>query len=239
MSTHRPSAFFGRAARSERSRIERSLESLALRRQAIVAQLADIDAETAELERLAEVIDTFAGGREARPQLSAASERGEPARGLLRGKALRIVAAQLLRREVGTDEAHYRDIFEQILAAGYAVGGKEPLASFLANLRDSPAVIHGERQGHYRLDSTAAARVESAISEAEAELADVRLVLARDDANLAGSQLAQIRDHRQQLERTLRRLNSEASELEQIFSGDVNEGHDERPGRGNVRLRVA
>ena len=86
-------------------------------------------------------------------RLSRSRSAGTPRRAI-KGAELRRVAGQLLwtaQRERGI---HYREWFERVIAEGYAIGGKDPVASFLTNIRDSPAVIRGSTQGHYMLDSS-------------------------------------------------------------------------------------
>ena len=71
----------------------------------------------------------------------------------LRGRRLAEVAVAVLRREVQPGQAvHYRDWFALLKAAGFAVSGKDPLATFLAQVSRAPEVeAVGERSGRYRL----------------------------------------------------------------------------------------
>lgn len=59
----------------------------------------------------------------------------------LRGQRLQEIAIQILaeRRAVG-EAVHYREWYGLLRAAGYSVGGKEPLASFLATVSRSSKV---------------------------------------------------------------------------------------------------
>lgn len=71
----------------------------------------------------------------------------------LGGHRLEEVAVQLLNQERQFGEAiHYREWFALIVRAGYEVAGRDPLATFLAQLRRSEAVeAVGRRSGLYRL----------------------------------------------------------------------------------------
>lgn len=71
----------------------------------------------------------------------------------LRGQRLQEVAVEILNREVGTERpVHYREWYELVRAAGYGVGGKDPLATFLAQVARAPEVKSaGRRSGRYLL----------------------------------------------------------------------------------------
>jgi hypothetical protein len=115
----------------------------------------------------------------------------------------------------GTAEIQYRDWFELVLAQGCAVSGKDPAASFLTNIRDSPAVVRGSRPGFYRLDPARRAAVAQQLAEAQAELRDVVDVLARP-ATSSGER-ERLREHRTRLTARERRLEADVAELEAIF----------------------
>lgn len=67
-------------------------------------------------------------------------------RTLLRGSEIAVAAAKLL--EPGT-VAHYRDLYERLCDAGYAVSGLDPLATFLTTVHRSPLFrVVGSRRGH-------------------------------------------------------------------------------------------
>lgn len=71
----------------------------------------------------------------------------------LRGPRLEEIAVQVLRAaglEDGT--IHYREWFALLRCAGYYVGGKDPLATFLAQINRATDVERiGQRTGKYRL----------------------------------------------------------------------------------------
>jgi hypothetical protein len=73
--------------------------------------------------------------------------------GALRGIRLRKVAIEILKqhRQPG-DEIHYRDWYTLVADEGRAIAGKDPLATFLAQVSRSEAVeAVGRRTGRYRL----------------------------------------------------------------------------------------
>ena len=71
----------------------------------------------------------------------------------LRGQRLREVAVEVLRREVGPGAAiHYRQWYGLLTAAGHRVGGRDPVATFLAQVHRCDQVERiGKRTGRFRL----------------------------------------------------------------------------------------
>jgi hypothetical protein len=71
----------------------------------------------------------------------------------LRGQRLREVAVEVLRREVGPGQPiHYKQWYGLLEAAGHKVGGRDPLATFLAQVHRAPAVEPvGRRTGRFCL----------------------------------------------------------------------------------------
>lgn len=72
---------------------------------------------------------------------------------VLRGERLRDVALAVLHEEVGPGrEIHYRDWFALVQRAGHQIGGRDPLATFLAQVNRAEGVVSiGRRSGLYRL----------------------------------------------------------------------------------------
>jgi hypothetical protein len=73
--------------------------------------------------------------------------------GRLRGQRLRDIAVQVLRDRHRADEPiHYRVWFNLVREQGYAIGGKDPLATFLAQISRAGEVERiGRRSGLYVL----------------------------------------------------------------------------------------
>lgn len=71
----------------------------------------------------------------------------------LRGQRLREVALEILRREVGPGAPiHYKEWYGLLLAAGHKVGGRNPVATFLAQVHRCDDVERiGQRTGRFRL----------------------------------------------------------------------------------------
>jgi hypothetical protein len=214
-----------RAAAAEEERVDRALERLSHRRDTLAAELADLESQMGELaERrrlLAMLVDgpsASGEGERAAAVVSPAPRAGVTA---VRGRELRRVAAQLLWRTSGEGEVHYREWFERLLADGYAVGGRDPVASFLTNVRDSPAVVRGDRPGYYRLDSTRRDALARQLDEKAAELADLESALAA--ARVAGddARVDQLRADRRALNAERTRLVAQADELAAIFGDDA------------------
>ena len=73
--------------------------------------------------------------------------------GRLRGRRLREVAVEVLQARLGAGETiHYRDWFDLVRGAGYSVAGKDPVATFLAQVSRAERVeALGSRSGLYAL----------------------------------------------------------------------------------------
>lgn len=77
----------------------------------------------------------------------------EDLNGRLRGQRLRDVAVQILTERLDPSEPiHYRAWFNLVREQGYAVAGKDPLATFLAQVSRAEQVKSlGKRSGLYLL----------------------------------------------------------------------------------------
>lgn len=214
--SYSPSAAMVRTARNEIDRIERSLTVVAQRRSALLAQVAVLDEETQSYERRLQLLCELVEVERATPTAELGSGMPLPAARAVKGRELRREAAQLLWRHKQAEPIHYREWFDRMLAAGYAIGGKDPAASFLTNIRDSPAVVGAEGQGFYRLDPQTVEEVAREIGEVEAELADVERVLAR--AYEHGHNVDRRRREREHVKQRLRRLHTDREELDYVFS---------------------
>lgn len=71
----------------------------------------------------------------------------------LGGKRLQEIAVEVLDRETEPGQVvHYRDWYALLCAAGYRVRGKDPIASFLAQINRADRVVPvGGRTGRYSL----------------------------------------------------------------------------------------
>jgi hypothetical protein len=216
-----PHASLVRAAAAEEERVDRALQRLSHRRDTLAAELADLESQMGELNQRRQLLAMLVEGPEAAEGLASAVAPA-PRAGVtaVRGRQLRRVATQLLWRTSRDGEVHYREWFERLLAEGYAVGGRDPLASFLTNVRDSPAVVRGERPGFYRLDPGRREAIARGLDEKAAELADLEAALKA--ARVAGDaeRVESLRADRRTLGAERKRLEGQAQELAAVFGDD-------------------
>ena len=220
-----PSAALVRTARNEIERVQRTLSVLEQRRSALLAQLAALDAEAESYIRRRQLLEELTDIKRSTPHANSGRPAPAPARRAIKGRELRREAGRLLWSWKGATQIHYREWFERVLADGYAVGGKDPLASFLTNIRDSPAVLRGSAQGFYRLDPASIQRATQAIAEVEAELIDVERSIDRTYAGERSARSAdELRGHRDNLKQRLRRLEADLQELRYVFDEEGVDG---------------
>ena len=237
-STYEPSAAMARTARTEIERIARALEVIEQRRAALLAQAAELQEEAEDYTRRQRLLEELVQVEQATPTAEIGVSAPQRAARSLRGRELRRAAGRLLWTWKGEEQIHYREWFERVLAEGYATGGKDPAASFLTNIRDSPAVVRCSGQGFYRLDRTSIERAEQAADEAQAELADVERSIER--AYAGGGQdgsVETLRTHRDGLKQRLKRLAADLDEVRFVFGEELVEQHG-RTGVGSG-LRAA
>lgn len=219
--SYSPSAAMTRSARHEINRIGRALDVIEQRRSALLAQAAELQIEAEDYARRRRLLEELVQVEQATPTAELGPAPASLATRSLRGRELRRVAGRLLWAWMREHPIHYREWFERVLAEGYAIGGKDPAASFLTNIRDSPAVTRGSSQGFYALDPTSVDRLSQAIAEAQAELADVERSIER--AYEGESQLGSVealRTHRDHLRQQLKRLHADLQELRFVFEDD-------------------
>ena len=168
-----PSARLVRAAAAERAELGRHRERLLSARESLRAELRAIEASLRELDERDALLDRVAGPP-APPAAAVAIEGARPAsreRAPLRGPAIRRAAVEvLLARPEAPQALHYRAWFDVLVAAGYEVAGKDPLAVFLTQLSRSPVVRRGTQSGVYELDPGAPRRLRDALDALHAEL---------------------------------------------------------------------
>ncbi len=224
-----PSAKLLRAAQGEIERIERASAIAEQRRATLLAELQELEQTIEGYARRRGLLDELISGQTSpaspasatAPSLEPAAAESWTPRRALRGRELRRVAARLLWRSERDSEIHYRDWFERVMTAGFAVGGKDPAASFLTNIRDSPAVTRGSRSGYYRLEPHNLDKLEEQISETQAELADLNQSLTHAHARSTDPvQIDRLTTHQDHLTQLLRRTGAEVEELKYIFSED-------------------
>lgn len=137
------------AARVERDGLVERLAAAQAEMERLEVALAEAQNKRDELAASIRAIEEVAG---LAPQMAILEISEE-----LRGERLREVALQVLE---GLGEAgapvHYREWFDALLAEGYRVYGKDPLATFLTHVRRIDRVKPvGRRSGLYRLNLAA------------------------------------------------------------------------------------
>lgn len=198
------------------------------RRDALRAQLAEVDAELETYVRRVRLLEELVFVEQAEPTTDVAGARARSVRRAIKGTELRRVAGRQLWDAQGEQEVHYREWFERLIAAGYAIGGKDPLASFLTNIRDSPAVARGSKQGYYKLDPGSVSPLEQQLSEVQAELADVDRSIDVAYADVERStRIDALRQHRSHLRQTMKRVEARLDEVRYVFQ-DGQDGDEQR-----------
>jgi len=217
-----PSTGLRRAATAERHRIDRIRQRLEARQQRLRDQLEEVRAELAGLEERRQLLERVIGPSPA----PATQPHAEPTGGttILRGRELRERAAQILFARHGANaEIHYRRWLDDVLSEGYDIVAKDPPAAFLTTASRSPVVVRGAEPGTYRIDIDRAEATRRALSEAEAELADLAAVIAREP-----NPNSSLREHRTRLTAALRRLERDAAEIDRVLTvPDPGETDDE------------
>lgn len=175
--TSGPSARLLRAVAAERDDLERRRDALLERRRRVQDELDEIEASVAEFDERLALISRLAGddsrSHDGNPVVARDSP-GDGARPVLRGPAIRAAAVQVLLAHPRRPEAlHYRQWFELLAEAGYAVVGKDPLAVFLTQLSRSPLVSRGTKAGVYELDLHAPTRLRRQLEGLQAQLREL------------------------------------------------------------------
>ena len=161
-----PSARLVRAAAAERAELDRHRDRLLTTRASLRTELEAIEASLRELDERDALLDRLAGparpaavaGDDAPAAGRAPAPGGRSGATTLRGPAIRRAAVEVLLAHPDRPQAlHYRAWFDALVAAGYEVAGKDPLAVFLTQLGRSPVVRRGTQSGVYELDPGRAA----------------------------------------------------------------------------------
>jgi chaperonin cofactor prefoldin len=206
--TPTPSARLVRAAAAERAELARHRDRLLAARDRLRAELDGIEASLRELDERDALLDRLAGPTPAPVSTPAVRAGATP----LRGPAIRHAAIEVLRARPDRPQAlHYRDWFEALGAAGYAVAGKDPLAVFLTQLSRSPVVRRGTQSGVYELDPGAPRRLRERLDALHAELRGLTA------APSATADLTAIRARRAALTTEITRVEKALEEAEAVL----------------------
>ncbi len=205
------------------------------RRAALLGQMAELDDEAEIYARRKRLLEELAYVEHAVPSTATVAQARQPAKGSIKGRELRRVAGRLLWNAQRDHEIHYREWFERVITAGYAVGGKDPVASFLTNIRDSPAVQRGSLPGRYRLDPDSLETTAQQIAETQAELADVESSIERTDTSTEQRLIGVLHTHRDELKQSLKGLEAKMAELHYIFAANATVSDGELDTDGALR----
>jgi hypothetical protein len=193
-----PSTRLVRAAVAEHGGLTRHRARLLEQRNALIAELRQLDEALAEADDRLAVLAQLAGQRGdmwdpsalqtgAAGDSDAAVSIDAPTGGsvetlphgphhLLRGPAVREVAVHVLLAQPSRIEAiHYRDWYALVTGAGYAVAGKDPLAVFLTQVTRSPVVRKAAQPGVYEIDRGAATRIQARLQKLQLEFREANL----------------------------------------------------------------
>lgn len=160
------------AAVAERAALEEGLRSLEGRRAALQSELRSLEIEEREMRRRLQLVDELAGSHKPRglravPELPAGATRT-----VLRGAQIRRVAVQLVAAcSDPLRPRHYTEWFDDLIHAGFAIAGRDPLASFLTQLARSPVVRREPEPGVYRLHYEVVGELERELVKLNEELA--------------------------------------------------------------------
>lgn len=163
-----------RAADAERAELDRHRERLERERGRLRSELARIEAGLTDVDERKRLLDRLAprAAEEKIESAGASIETSMPGTAAtLRGPAIRETAVRLLLDdERGAEALHYREWFERLADAGFAVAGKDPLAVFLTQLTRSPVLRKSTQAGVYELDRSAPARLRARLAALHDEL---------------------------------------------------------------------
>lgn len=230
--TPKTSSRLVRAATAERAELNRHRDRLMERRDGLRTELdeveralVDVDERAALLDRLAPVQapeQTVNGKADA--EVDSPSQVAKmPAAEVLRGTAIRETAVRLLANSAdAAHPVHYRRLYELLGESGFAVAGKDPLATFLTQLSRSPVVQKTTQAGIYQLDLDAPERLRRRLTELQTELRAVT------GSPAATSDLAEIRGRREQVLAEVAQVERALEEAARVLS--VPEGRE--PVRG-------
>lgn len=183
-----PSKGLTDAAVRERSRLSRELAKLDLRLATLRVELSRAEAERIEVAAQISRIDDLIGAPQPTP------EALEPRAGYLRGAEIRHAAIRVAaNRARATTPLHYSDWYAHLREAGYAIDGRDPLATFLTQLNRSPLIVKAAQPGYYALDLNAIDRLQARLTELHTELSGLHA------GQQTISEIASVRDRRNEL----------------------------------------
>jgi hypothetical protein len=203
-----PSRRLVRAAQAERAELGKRRARLQSERDEALARVQELDDALALLDDHERLVARLAGPAE---QATAPdTDAVPPDAHRLKGPEVRRVAVGLLATDLRRPAVHYRDWYQRLVDAGYAVDGKDPLAVFLTQLSRSPVVRRSTQAGVYEIDYTAVGNLEAQRASLDREM---RQLLSSQDADLSS-----IRARRQELTKAVSRVERALEEARELLS---------------------
>jgi hypothetical protein len=140
---------------------------------------------------------------------------------VLRGPAIREAAVRvLIAQPEPIDAMHYRQWYELLLASGFRVAGKDPLAVFLTQLSRSPLVRKASAPGVYELDRQAPLRIHQRLERLQAELREVTVPTPGQAATASPIELGAVRARRHELDLAISQQERALEEAARVLRGD-------------------
>jgi DNA repair exonuclease SbcCD ATPase subunit len=132
---------------------------------------------------------------------------------VLQGADLREHAVIVLATHIGADRPmHYKDWYQEMIGAGFAILGRRPTATFLTAATRSPLVRRMNEPGFYRFDPDARDRLVREADKLRGELAAVNAHVEQQQ------QFSPVmRKHRTGLLASLRRVERQLAEADRIL----------------------
>lgn len=204
MSRQRPSLAMNieRTAQRSQDRLDAYRRQIEQRMEGLRAELQQLQDELAWINERSILLARLANDRHA-----------QRAAAVLQGAELREQAVIVLATRVGPDRPiHYKDWYDELLRAGFAVLGKRPTAAFLTAVTRSRFVVRDPEPGYYRFDPEAGATLKDDAAKLRQELANV-------DAHVTQQQQLSpvMRKHRTGLLASLRRVERQLAEGDRIL----------------------
>jgi hypothetical protein len=173
-----PSTRLLRAATAEQADLGRHRERLTLKREALLAQVRQVDDALAivdqRLSALGRVVEVHDPDPAPAGVIELTAPVEPPESRVLRGPAIRELAVQVLIEQPERVEAvHYRRWYELVQRAGYSIAGKDPLAVFLTQVSRSPVVRKATEPGVYEVDRQAPLRIRRRLERLQSELREL------------------------------------------------------------------
>jgi hypothetical protein len=227
-----PSSRLLRAAVAEQADLLRHRERMTHERTRLLNELRQLEDTLTTVDRRLEVLAELAGQREGSTAEAhrvgpVAAENDAPSdaaegdgRPVLRGPAIREAAVRvLIAQPKPIDAMHYRQWYELLMAAGFRVAGKDPLAVFLTQLSRSPLARKASASGVYELDRQAPLRIRQRLERLQAELREVTVTAPGHAATASPIELSAVRARRHELDLAISQQERALEEALRVLRG--------------------